>query len=375
MPASPISSIKRVVRDPRKWGRAEAVSLAQRVRPLTGLPPRHFARSALPGAARIYEARWDRWLRTTPVITAEEHCRRVGMQDIEEVVHCSLCGDDRVQPLFEPRNETKGWRYHVVRCPTCSFLYRLPGIKPERLGELYSGRYDKFLTGHYGKSRARRYRLVMDAFSPLCDEGRGRRLFDFGCGAGGFLEIAHQRGFDAYGVDLSQAAIDHARTLPHGRNAYFGSPMDVPAIAAGGFDVITMWSVLAHLPKPVEDLTMLRGLLAPDGFLLILTVNANAIFLKNFGDRWDGFTQNHLKFFSPQTLPILLRKAGFAAVAFSPMYGDTIEAGVTALRPRQVERFKQVVDRRGNQGQMMRAVAFNDASAVPDELRERTVFL
>ena len=57
----------------------------------------------------------------------------------------------------------------------------------------------------------------------------------------------------------------------------------MPEIAAGGFDVVTMWSVLAHLATPVEDLTMLRGLLSDDGALMILTVNANSLLLKAHG--------------------------------------------------------------------------------------------
>ena len=32
-----------------------------------------------------------------------------------------------------------------------------------------------------------------------------------------------------------------------GHRAYLGSPTERAEIAAGGFDVITMWSVLAHL--------------------------------------------------------------------------------------------------------------------------------
>jgi SAM-dependent methyltransferase len=364
-----------LVRDPKKAGRRAAQIGARTVWRGAKLPPRIHWVAALPVAAHGYEARWDLKLRRTPIITAEEHCRRTGMKDIEEVVHCSLCGDGNVQPLFEPRNDKKGWHYHVVRCPTCSFLYRLPGIKPERLGELYSGRYDKFLTGHYGSGRQRRYKLVMKAFSPLFDEGGGRRLFDFGCGSGSFLEIAHERGFDGYGVDLSKSSIDYARQHPYGQNAYFGSPMEVPEIAAGGFDLITMWSVLAHLPKPVEDLTMLRGLLGPQGALMILTVNANSIYLKSMADDWNGFTENHLKFFSPQTLPILLRRAGFGAVVIRPMYGDTIEAGTTTMTSGQIKRVKRNVERRGNQGQMMRAVAFADPASIPAALQRDAIAL
>ena len=217
--------------------------------------------------------------------------------------------------------------YHVVRCAGCGLLYRNPGIQPARLGDLYAGKYSRFLTGGYARNRQRRYRLVMDAFAPLFADGSGRRLLDFGCGAGLFLELAHERGFAGYGVDLSEDSIEKARERPSGAHAYFGAPGDVPEIAAGGFDLVTMWSVLAHLATPVEDLTMLRGLLDDDGALLVLTVNANSLLLKANGDRWGGFTPNHLKFYSPATLPLLLRRAGFEAVVMRPMANDLVEAG------------------------------------------------
>ena len=35
----------------------------------------------------------------------------------------------------------------------------------------------------------------------------GRKVLDFGCGAGYFLELAEQRGFDACGVDLSPDSV------------------------------------------------------------------------------------------------------------------------------------------------------------------------
>jgi SAM-dependent methyltransferase len=335
------------------------------------VPPRAMWPYALPGAAQAHEARWQLRLRLARTMSAEEHAARTGVEPIEEVIGCSLCGDRRVQPLLHPHGVAgrsaaddepatgARWAYAVVRCPTCGFLYRHPGIRPDRLHELYAGAYNSFLTGAYRKKRTRRYRLVMDAFAPVFAEGAGRRLLDYGCGTGMFLELAHGRGFDGHGVDLSPESIDEARTHPGGEKTYVGAPQDVPEIAAGGFDVITMWSVLAHLAQPVEDLTTLRGLLAPDGVLLVLTVNANSIELKAHGNAWNGFTKNHLKFFSPTTLPVLLRRAGFGAVVFRPAYGDTVEAGTTMLTPPAEARLRRTVDR-GNQGNMLRAVAFAD---------------
>jgi SAM-dependent methyltransferase len=292
----------------------------------------------MPAAAAIHEASWRRLLRHAPIMTAAEHAARVGVKEIEEVIGCSLCGDDRLQPLFTPEGRNGKWRYHVVRCPNCGFLYRHPGIRPERLGELYAGRYDKFLTGRYARKRQRRYRMVMAAF----------------------VELAHERGFDGYGVDLSPSSVERARQRPGGRNAYFGAPLDVPEIAAGGFDVITLWSVMAHLPRPIDDLRMLRGLLAPGGALLILTVNANSLRLKAERDEWNGFTPNHLKFFSPSTLALALEQAGFRATAMPPLYSYEVERGQSGLTPRDERRLRRVIDR-GNRGNMLRAAAFDTA--------------
>ncbi len=339
----------------------------RRVRKRLNPPPRILWPWALPGAAALHERRWQRLIKTAPVMTAEEHVARNvgGLKEIEEVIACSLCGETKVQPLFKPADRSgKGkWTYHVVRCPSCGHLYRQPGIRPERLGDLYAKKgYKKFLTGHYSDKRIQRYELVMDAFDPLFKDGSGRRVFDFGCGAGLFLELAERRGFEPFGVDLSETSIEEARTKPSGRNAYFGTPQDVPEIAAGGFDVVTLWSVLAHLPCPVEDFQMMRSLLAPGGALMVLTVNANSLGLKAWRDDWNGFTPNHLKFFSPTTLPLLLKRAGFGSVVFRPMYGDAVESGSTRMSARDIRRLKAAVDD-GNRGNMMRAVAFVEPDA------------
>lgn len=310
---------------------------------------------ALPAAARVLELRWAWRLRRRPVTTLEAYTATVSPGEIEEIVACPLCAGRSVQLLFEP-GRPGHWRYRVVRCPSCGFLYRNPGIRPERLGDLYSrGGYSRFLRGSYSHQRQEDYRRVLDAFGGLFADGSGRRLLDYGCGVGSFLEVAHERGFDASGVDLSPDAVQDARR--RGLAAWHGAPEDVPEIAAGGFDVITLWSVLAHLPRPVEDLSRLRALLAPDGVLLINTVNANSLLLKAYGTRWGGFTPNHLIFSSPITLRALLHKAGFAAVTSQPQYPRSVERGTSGLSARQQRRVRRAVER-GNQGPLLRAAAF-----------------
>jgi SAM-dependent methyltransferase len=331
------------------------------------LPPPSTWHLTLPGADRLLELRWAARIRRAPVMTPEEHMAAVADPnrrgaELEIALPCALCGGRRLQALLHAYDQRpkRGWDYHVVRCAGCGFLYRHPGIRPERLGELYaSGKYAKFLGGKYKRKRLRRYRVTMRPFGPLFKSGDGRRLLDFGCGNGLFLELAHKRGFECYGVDLAEDAIAAARQTPGGQHTYHGSPRDIPEIAAGGFDVITMWSVLAHLAEPVEDLTMLRELLAPDGVLLLLTVNAGSLKLKRQLETWDGFTPNHLLFASPETLPLLLKRAGFGAVVMPPWYGEPVERGRSKLRPREQRMLRHAVAR-GNRGNMLRAAAFAD---------------
>jgi 2-polyprenyl-3-methyl-5-hydroxy-6-metoxy-1,4-benzoquinol methylase len=313
---------------------------------------------ALPGLARVLEFRWAWTLRRRPVVPLDVYAETVTVGEIEEIVPCLLCQGRAVQPLFEPKGP-RGWTYRVVRCADCGFLYRNPGIRPERLGDLYGrGDYANFLSGRYARRRQEDYNLALNAFGDLFADGSGRRLLDYGCGIGLFLDIARERGFDTAGVDLAPDAVQEARRRGHA--AWLGAPEDVPEIATGGFDVITLWSVLAHLPRPAHDLTRLRKLLTPDGVLLIYTVNANSLLLKAYGRRWGGFTANHLIFSSPITLPALVRKAGFATVVLRPQYPRSVERGTAGLSSRRERRLRRAVER-GNQGPLLRAAAFANA--------------
>ena len=342
-------------------GRRRLRRLARRA-----LGPRSAWHLTVPGADRVLERRWERRIRRAPLVEPEQHAAAVADPsrrgaDIEVPIGCVLCGEQHMQPLlraYDHRRKTPRWYYHVVRCPDCGLLYRHPGIRPERLGDLYgSGKYAKFLAGKYTDKRIRRYETAMAPFGRLFADGGGRRLLDFGCGNGLFLDIAHERGFACFGVDLAADAVEAARTKPSGAHVYLGSPADVPEIAAGGFDVITMWSVLAHLPRPLEDLTMLRSLLAPDGALLLLTVNAGSLKLRRQLEAWDGFTPNHLVMFSPEPLRRLFASAGFASAVMPPWYGEPVETGTSPLKPRQQRHLRRAIER-GNRGNMLRAVAF-----------------
>src|SRR4051794_31321976 len=211
-----------VVSSFRHASRSAARSLAQRPRragnraALRLLGPRGRWHLIMPGAGRLLELRWATLVRRAPVLSPEEHACAVADPGrrgaaIEQTIDCPLCGGRRLQPLLHPhdrRHRESRWDYHVVRCASCGLLYRHPGIQPQRLGDLYdTGRYAKFLGGKYTRKRVERYEVTMAAFGELFASGTGRRLLDFGCGNGLFLELVYARGFECYGVDLAADAV------------------------------------------------------------------------------------------------------------------------------------------------------------------------
>jgi hypothetical protein len=306
---------------------------------------------ALPGAARVLGWRWGWRLRRRPVLALDDYAKKVAVSDREEILPCPLCGGRHVQPLFAPRFGYRVVRFRPAGCcgairgsgpsgsASCTTIVAIPGSWP--------GATRTSARTSTGAPWTRSGRCSPTAPAAGCSTTAAASA----CSSTWRASAASR----AAAFDLASDAVEEARRRGH--HAWHGTPDGVPEVAGGGFDVVTLWSVLAHLARPVDNLAAVRRLLAPGGVLVILTVNANSLLLKAYGDRWGGFTPNHLIFSSPTTLPALLRDAGFAAVEVQPMYGDAVERGEAGLSARQERRLRAAVER-GNQSSMLRAVVF-----------------
>ena len=328
-----------------------------------GKPP--IARNHKPyvtkGAARKIERSWQEYLCSRPIISIDDYKKKEPVNDIEEIVPCLLCGCESFKPVFQPAK--KDWEYKVVMCTECDLLYRNPNIIPEHLHKLYDGvNYNNFLSGKYGKSRQTKYKSVLSSFKDLIPQSSDSKnpltVLDFGCGNGLALEVLKDIGYETWGIDLSPESIDAAKDLLGHDRLWCGEPQDISELKGKKFDYITLWSVLAHLPRPIETFSMLRSYLKPNGALLVFTVNANSLLLKKDKDDWNGFTRNHLAFYSPDTATKLFRKAGFGEVFHRPHYANYLGGLKSKLTDEQWHTFqKSVLEHRG--GNMNRMIAYN----------------
>jgi ubiquinone/menaquinone biosynthesis C-methylase UbiE len=99
---------------------------------------------------------------------------------------------------------------------------------------------------------------------------RGRTLLDIGCGAGGFLALAHDDGAVVAGLDASVQLLEIAqRGIPHGA-LHVGDMQDLP-FPDGSFDIVTAFTSL-HLARD-QDAAVREAVRVtkPGGALVIAT--------------------------------------------------------------------------------------------------------
>lgn len=108
-------------------------------------------------------------------------------------------------------------------------------------------------------------------------ERPGQRLLDAGCGTGGFLRWALDRGAfaSAAGIDIAATAIELARRCVPEADLRIGPLRELP-FADGAFDLAVTTDVIQHVPIDELDISLseLYRVLAPGGTLLVRTNGA-----------------------------------------------------------------------------------------------------
>jgi SAM-dependent methyltransferase len=112
------------------------------------------------------------------------------------------------------------------------------------------------------------YDWVLD----LAEAPAGARVLDVGCGSGGFLRRAADRGLDVVGVDVSPAAIEFARKAAPAADLHVGDAEHLP-FADGSFDLVTCLGSLEHFPSPERGAAEIARVLGQCGRAIIFVPN------------------------------------------------------------------------------------------------------
>lgn len=206
------------------------------------------------------------------------------------------------------------------RCRACGSLYADPQYEVHELPAIYEEDfYDEERTARDGRPvwgeaqeplTYETYARVLLARYPRLRKA-GARVLDYGCGLGQFLVAMKRRGADCLGIELSEIAARRVRETT-GIEVLSGAEDALEAQPDGAFDLVTLFSVLEHVPDPARLAGLVRQKLAPGGILCAVVPNVASLkALLMRGQCHEFQMRTHLSVWSMRGARTLLKAAGY----------------------------------------------------------------
>ena len=153
----------------------------------------------------------------------------------------------------------------------------------------------------------------------LLGEARaGERVLDLGCGAGRFVAALREAGAEPVGVEVAQAALDHAAANAPGADLRLLADDGSIPLEHGSVDLVWCSEVLEHVADGDHLLLEARRVLRRGGRLLVTVpyhgrAKNVGIAVARFDAHFDPRGQ-HLRFFTRTSLARSLDAAGFEQI-------------------------------------------------------------
>jgi len=233
-----------------------------------------------------------------------------------QCIYCQSFDLELINSFAELRtisSDAKPWRkgFVMARCRAC--LFPQAGVTSEwkaSASEIYSAYTTYFQTSDFDQTvfiegaTTLRGDLFVDSVLRICRTKLGAHVLDFGCGAGNLLRsFSNSRAdFNLFGYDLDDRELKNLNAVKNFKKLFVGE-----LNTNLKFDLISMSHTLEHITNPKETLRQLRGLLSPEGYLVIAVPDCSL-------DPFKLLIADHCSHFSVKTLGSFLMDAGFEVV-------------------------------------------------------------
>jgi 2-polyprenyl-3-methyl-5-hydroxy-6-metoxy-1,4-benzoquinol methylase len=226
-------------------------------------------------------------------------------QERTRMIPCNLCGGLNHRKILQSRD------YTFVRCAHCGLAFQNPQPVFDDLKNRYGQNYFEYELRneenffHLMKLGLRDIRF----FERTADLGQGKRFLDVGCATGMLLEHMRGRGWNVQGVELCRESAEYGiRTK---KIDIFIGTLEQAGFQDSSFPVIHFSHLIEHVPDPKVFLLEVRRILAPGGYVVVVTPNISGLQARLFREKWRSAIADHLTLFSKVTLRKMLVATGY----------------------------------------------------------------
>lgn len=255
---------------------------------------------------------------------------------------CRICASTSVRSFAGPQG-----RY--LRCADCSAITRCLSEDEYRALE---PSYDPgtFFEGVTDKDQLKRLLGVDRKVTALAnylrlsgvDLAKPIRFLDVGCGLGGYVFAAKEMGFDAMGIEPSEAHSKIARTI--GQLKIIDGYFDPILLGGLKFNVIMLSHVIEHIYNPRPFIASLCECLTEDGVLVLVTPNSSSILANMTGKHWPMLKPaDHVSMISKETFSAMGVKATVATSEYLWEFAATVASVVKTVAGNALNAEQRVV--------------------------------
>lgn len=228
-------------------------------------------------------------------------------------VNCPACGEDNFK--------LKYYKYGLsfTECKSCCTVYTNPRPTDKVLEEFYKNSYNYKFWDKYifpASENARREKIFVprvDDTIEFCKKYQvnTNSLLEIGGAFGTYcVEMASRNIFDR--IVAVEPTPSLAQTLrSKGITVIEDTIERIHFSEEEKFDVIVNFEVIEHIFSPKNFVESCHKLLKKSGLLILTCPNGQGFDFEVLGEKCNSLDHEHLNYFNPHSLSLLLRKAGF----------------------------------------------------------------
>ena len=214
-----------------------------------------------------------------------------------EHLTCILCDSNHLKKMIAYQKAS------LCQCQSCGLVFSKNVPSKEDLYKFYN---NYGLGSYLSPLTIKRYNELLDEFESY---RKTNKILDVGCGVGYFLDEAKKRGWEVYGNELSDKAVEVCQNK--NINCTLGE-LDANNFAEDSFDVITSFEVIEHMNRPKAEIAAFYKILRKGGLVYLTTPNFNSLLRFRLKSAYNIITfPEHLTYYTPKTIHKIFKLSGF----------------------------------------------------------------